>query len=66
MFLLFSDPNFAAWLLRRKYLDRDFPAEVQQALEEARRSYLREIAVFGVIVVVASGAALANRAGLCI
>ena len=39
-FLLFSDPSFVWWLVRRTYSDGEYLPEVYSALEDARRSYL--------------------------
>lgn len=39
VFTLCSDPRFMAWLLLRKYRDQEFPAEVLEALDKARRGF---------------------------
>jgi len=61
--LLFSDLRFVAWLLKRRYRDCDFPAEVHRALEEARESYARMMVASWVIAAIGVGAVLAGRVG---
>ena len=55
VFLLFSDPTFVLWLVRRKYEGREYPQPVVEALEEARRSYLMVMVGFAAFLLILVG-----------
>ena len=51
--LLMSDVRFMKWLVYRRYRTKDYPKELLESLERARRSYLHMGIVFVAIFFVA-------------
>jgi len=59
--LLFSDINFIRWLVWRKYGSLNFPTVLNEALDNARKDYVRMGGLFILIIIAGFSIGLLGR-----